>query len=453
MSSSNMRPTSGDGRKRPAPNGARRPVDGGAPRRPAGNGAPRRPMDGDAPRRPAGNGAPRRPMEGEAPRRTASNGAARKPEAAPKKVSSSVSRKKSLRAKKKARNRIIIFAVEIAVIAILGVVLFWVFKFKKTGHQNNEGEIEFNKGVEERYEVVAPEGDGKELIGDLYTQVALFGVDSREGQIKANTRSDTIIIASINNNNHEVKLCSVFRDTYLNLSNDSYNKCNSAYAKGGPSQAINMLNLNLDMNIKDFITVGFKGVVETVDALGGVTIDISDAEIHFLNDYQFCISEDLGYGGKYTPVSSSGVQTLNGLQATAYCRIRYTAGDDFKRAERQRTVVTQMTEKAKNASLSELTTIATSAFNNAYTSFDLNEIIDLAGQASKFEIVASDGFPFEGYRTTGTIGSKGSCVIPTDLKTNVSLLHKFFFGIDNYEPTKEVQNCSDKIKADTSPYL
>lgn len=433
----------------PRPQGAR-PASAAGPRRPRPEGEmPRRPRpEGDMPRRP-------RPEMDEGVRRQDAPRGPRSAETLRKRSGAKTGRKAAAR-KNKRKKMIAIFAVELLVIALLAVALTWVLKFKKTGHQNNEGEIEFNAGTNNYFDnekAVDSNGNatGKTL-SEQYTQIALFGVDSREGQLSSKTRTDTIMIASINNDTHDVKLCSVFRDTYLNLSNDSYNKCNSAYAKGGPSQAINMLNMNLDMNIKDYMTVGFRGVVETVDAIGGVSIDITDAEIHFLNDYQYCLTEDLGYKS-YTKVTSPGLQTLNGLQATAYCRIRYTAGDDFKRAERQRTVVTELTNKAKTADVGELTKIATSAFENVYTSFDLNDILDYAKNASKYSVTGSDGFPFEGHRTTGTIGSKGSCVIPTDLTTNVSLLHEFFFGVKDYDPTSTVKECSDKIKSDTSPYL
>ena len=364
-------------------------------------------------------------------------------------------KKKSSKKARRQRNRIIIFAIEVVILAVIGVVLWWVLKgtSKNKRVDLSAQDVKINDGVEDLYDQVAPGSKKGASIADTYTQIALFGVDSREGNLNSNTRTDTIIIASINNENNEIKLCSVYRDTYLNLSNDSYNKCNSAYANGGPEQAINMLNMNMDLNITKYVTVGFKGVVETVDALGGVPIDVSDAEIHYLNDYQYCIAQDLGYGENYTKVVNSGMQTLNGLQACAYCRIRYTKGDDFKRAERQRTVVTEMTEIARTANVSELSSIATSAFENVSTNFTLDDILGYVADASKFKVVASDGFPFTDYRTTGTIGAKGSCVIPTDLTTNVTLLHDFLYGVKDYDPTDTVKECSEKIQSDTSAYL
>lgn len=352
-------------------------------------------------------------------------------------------RKMSAREKeKKKRKKIILFIIEIFVLLIMVVVLYGVLKGEKVGKvELNDDEIIINEEVKEREETSKMKG---------YRNIALFGVDSTTGALTKNTRSDTIMIASINLDTGDCKLVSVYRDTYMNLSNDSYNKCNSAYAKGGPEMAINMLNMNLDMNITDFVTVGFAGLTDTIDALGGVMIDVDSAEINHLNSYQFTMAEDLKR--PYEEVTSTGYQKLNGLQATAYCRIRYTAGDDFKRAERQREVLMAVADKAKTASPATLNQIANDVFNEVYTSLDLSEIVELLGSISKYNIVDQAGFPDEQYRATGTIGSKGSCVIPVDLKENVEWLHNFLFD-ETYTASAEVQTYSDKIKSDTASYL
>jgi len=362
-------------------------------------------------------------------------------------------RRRSKRKAKKKRGKFILLGIEVLVLAALVFVLIKVIGITgKTDHVKFEDDVIINDGAKDAYAQVAPGSKSGETIQQMYKQVVLFGVDSREGQLNKGTRTDTIIIASINKETNEIKLCSVFRDTYLNLSNDEYNKCNSAYAKGGPEQAINMLNMNLDMNIENYITVGFKGVVKTVDSLGGVPIDVQSNEISHLNNYQYCMNDELNLGG-YTEVTSTGLQTLNGLQATAYCRIRYTGDGDFTRARRQRDVVTQMSEKAKQTDVTKLVGIAEDALNYVSTNFTSDEIIDVAKNASKYTVVGSDGFPFESNRTTGTIGSKGSCVIPKDLSTNVTMLHKFFFDVDDYDPSDKVKECSDKVASDTNPYL
>lgn len=356
-------------------------------------------------------------------------------------------------AKKKAarrRRRTMLFVAEIIVLAVMLGFLYTVLKTEKVDKIKIDEEsivMDMNENVETN-EVMKG-----------YRNIALFGVDSREGSLGKGTRSDTIIIASINQDNGDVKLLSVFRDTYLNLGNDSYNKCNAAYAKGGPEQAITMLNRNLDMNITDYITVGFDGLIEVIDALGGVEINVTEAEIPHLNNYQISMVGKTTDGknftaeaGKdYTPVTSAGLQNLNGLQATAYCRIRYI-GNDFQRAQRQRDVITAISEKAKKANISKLNDVVNGVMDNVSTSLDVSEILGVLKDIGNYSIVANDGFPFEKYRTTGTVGSKGSCVIPQDLKKNVEELHAFLFNENDYQVSSEVEEYSKKVASDTGKY-
>ncbi len=281
--------------------------------------------------------------------------------------------------------------------------------------------------------------------------IALFGVDARDGDLGKGTRSDTIMIASINLDTHEIKLVSVYRDTYLNLGNDSYNKCNGAYAKGGPEQAITMLNMNLDMDITDYVTVGFSGLIEAIDALGGIEIEVTEEEINHLNNYQLCMAEEMGVD--YIPVTEPGKQTLNGMQATAYCRIRYTKGDDFKRAERQRNVLGAMILKAQDASLASLKDAVKAVLPSINTSLGVNEIISVLGTVAEYNVVASEGFPFEGERAPANIGSKGACIVPTTLEENVLMLHELLYTDENYTPSKQVKELSEEIVLQTDEYV
>ena len=350
------------------------------------------------------------------------------------------------RAKKK-QKRIILFIVEILVLAVLVAVLYTVLKTDNIQKiKVDEGNIttELNENVV----------NNEALKG--YHNIALFGVDSREGDLGKGTRSDSIIIASINEDTGEIKLCSVYRDTYMNLSNDSYNKCNSAYAKGGPEQAIIMLNMNLDLNITDYVTIGFDGLTDVIDALGGVYVDISEAEIPHLNNYQISMvgtttdgqTFTATEGRDYIAVKSAGHQKLNGLQATAYCRIRHV-GDDFERAERQREVLAAVMDQAKQASVGELNKILDKVLPHVATSLDVDEMIGMLSDVTKYNIAGSDGFPFESNRATGKVGGKGSCVIPNNLAQNVEMLHAFLFNETDYTVSKQVQSYSDKIASDT----
>ena len=353
-------------------------------------------------------------------------------------------RKEQGKAAGKKKKKVILLALEVLVLVAAICILVIVMNFEKKNQRVNIDEEDLDIHIE-----VA---ENESMQG--YRNIALFGVDSTTGSLgkdkESKTRSDTIIIASINEETKEVKLVSVYRDTFLNLGNDTYTKCNAAYQKGGPEQAMQMLNTNLDMDIKDFVTVGFKGLKDVVDALGGVEIEITKGEISHLNNYQYSMAEDMKI--EYTPVKEPGLQTLNGLQTVAYCRIRQI-GNDFQRTERQRTVIMQIAEKSKTMNPSQLNEIATAAFEEVYTSLELQEILDLLVMVNEYEIVDSAGFPEMDMLTTGTIGSHGSCVVPLDLAESVVWLHEFLFDEKDYQVTERVQRNSDEVDEKTGPYL
>ncbi len=355
--------------------------------------------------------------------------------------------------KKTPVGKIILFVCEILVLIAMIGVLWFVLRAtdEDTGVdritiKEEEIRVEMNKQVQEN-EVMKG-----------YRNIALFGVDSRGGQLKTGTRSDSIMIASINLDTKDVKLVSVYRDTYLNTmgANQKYDKCNSAYSYGGAERAIKMLNSNLDMDITDFITIGFEGLRDVVDALGGVYIEVDDSEIAHLNNYQRMMVEEVAGIDSYVPVVQTGYQLLDGLQATAYCRIRYTAGSDFKRTERQREVFKACLDTAKTASPATLVKICNNVFSEVYTSLDLTEIIDLLGGITQYDIVADDGFPQMNdikLNPGSGFGPAGDCIMPFGLENSVSWLHKFLFDENNYEASEEVKEYNQKIVDFATPYL
>lgn len=286
-----------------------------------------------------------------------------------------------------------------------------------------------------------------------YMNIALFGVDAKtDKQLFKGSRSDSMMIASVNMDTGDIKLVSVYRDTYLNLSNDSYNKCNGAYSYGGAEQAVKMLNMNLDLDIKNFITVGYKGLRDVIDGLGGIYLDIDETELKHINNYQITIVDDV-LKCKYTPVTETGYQKVDGLQAAAYCRIRYGGGDDFKRASRQREVIKAIEEQAKKADFATLQKVFNSAVDNIYTSLENKDILDLLANIANYRIVDEGGFPQENMRTTGKLGAKGDCVIPKSLESNVVWLHQFLFEDKDYTAPASVKEYSQRIVDDTTPYL
>jgi LCP family protein required for cell wall assembly len=359
---------------------------------------------------------------------------------------------------KRKRRKIILFIVEIFLLLIVLMVAAGIWLNNKANQiqyvEFTEDDIDVNDEVQEAID------NGTSALKGFRT-VALFGVDSTKGELEKNTRTDTIMIASINLDTNEVRLCSIMRDTWLNMGTDTYNKANAAYAKGGPKQAISMLNMNLDLNITDFVTVGFDALIDAIDAVGGIEIDVKESEIVHLNNYQISIigheTGTLNAAGEpnyyaepyveYIPVEEAGLQTLDGLQATGYCRIRYV-GNDYERTSRQRTVLTKLAKKCLTLNPTVLNGIADAVFPEVYTSLTKSEIVSLIAGIASYSVGDNANFPFDGYVQNGRING-ASVVVPVDLSKNVSLLHEFLFDEEDYEPTETVKKCSQKIVSDS----
>ena len=345
------------------------------------------------------------------------------------------------RARKKKKHRIIIFTIEILLLLVVLAGLFVWSKYQKLDRQPDMIGTQdiINEDMNQSVQEV--------LKG--YTNIALFGLDNRSNGSFEAGNSDVIMIASINNDTKEVRLVSVFRDTFLNVGSDSTNnfrKANYAYNKGGAEEAVRMLNRNLDLDIQDYVVVDFQAVTEAIDLLGGVEVEIDTAEAKWMDFY---INETaLVTGHEAHSITQPGTYTLDGVQATSYCRIRYTAGDDFKRAQRQREVIAKMVEKAKNADLFTINKIIDSVLDDISTNFTAGEMISLASQLMNYELADTTGFPF--HLTTANLGgSKGSVVIPCDLVTNVTDLHKYLFNDFNYTPSNTVTSFSQAVIQET----
>ena len=280
-----------------------------------------------------------------------------------------------------------------------------------------------------------------EISAEGYTNVALFGIDSREGDLDKGSRTDCLIVASLDNKTKEVRLASVYRDTLLDIGDGELQKCNAAYSFGGPTQAINMLNKNLDLNIQDYVTFDFAAVAKAIDALGGVEIDVKEEEVQYLNKF---LGETARVAGTEAhEVTKSGKQLLDGTQATTYARIRSTAGGDFTRTERQRLVIEKMAEKLQQSKLTTINNIIDEILPTIKTSFSATDILAYAKDFAKYKIADSTGFPFD--KTTDTISGLGSIVIPVTLESNVQKLHEFFYSNETYTTSADVLSISAAV--------
>lgn len=345
----------------------------------------------------------------------------------------SAKQKRKMNKKQQQKRKLMVLGIELfSLVILLGVLYVW----------SVVGKIDFNPFGWTEAGINADLADDALLKMEGYTNIALFGLDNRSSGDYDTGHSDTIIIASIDNETREVRLVSIYRDTYLRIDSDeSYSKANSAYYKGGPEQAVQMLNANLDLNITEYVCVDWGALVQAIDALGGVDIEVTAQEAELINAY---IAEiDAMMGTVSETVSGEGVKTLTGAQATSYARIRKTAGDDFKRSSRQRIVLEAMLNKAKTANISTLLEICKVVFDDISTSLELSEILGLAMHVKEYEIVSTTGFPFD--MTTKQISNVGDSVIPISLENNVERLHLYLFGTEDYGTSNTVRHISDTI--------
>ena len=338
-------------------------------------------------------------------------------------------REEEKRKKKKGKAKKIILGIFIVLLVIVigaGGTAFWYVNDKIS----KMNQVDIN---EEEISV----SDNQNLTG--YRNIAIFGVDSREDDYGKGNRSDCIIIASINNKTHDVKLISVYRDTYVNIEGHGLDKITHAYSYGEAPLALKTLNENLDLNIKEFITVNFDSVSDAVDALGGVTLDITSDEVKYINDYIDATAKITNKESKH--ISTAGKHLVDGVQAVAYSRIRYTAGGDYKRTERMRNVIEAMLSKLKTKSLGEINSLADEILPKIYTNIDTGDVISMVPSLTSFNVTKSIGWPYE----TKGITLDRWYGVPVTLESNVKKLHQEEFDDSNYEVTDKIKQTSQKI--------
>ena len=315
---------------------------------------------------------------------------------------------RAARRKRKRRKRVFLF-VELAVLAFLLVFAYRFFK-KDTGYWN----------------------------------IAVFGVDSRDGKLGKGALADVDIICSINRETGEMKLVSVFRDSYLRIDKEgTYHKLNEAYFKGGPDQAIETLNSNLDLDIDDYVTFNWKAVADTINILGGIDLEITDSEFQYINSFITETVESTGVASFH--LEHAGMNHLDGVQAVAYARLRLM-DTDFNRTARQRKVISLTMEKAKKADFAVLNNILVNVFPQVSTSVGFDDLIPLAKNIKKYHIGETSGFPFAHQEKKI---NKRDCVIPVTLESNVIQLHEFLYGETGYQPSSTVKKISAKIIEDS----
>lgn len=316
----------------------------------------------------------------------------------------------------------------VIILAILVGAMFWYVN-NKLGKMQKIDLNEEDLGISQ---------EAKENLSG-YRNIAIFGVDSRSDDYGIGNRSDCIIIASINNSTGDIKLISVYRDTYVKIDGHGLDKITHAYSYGEAPLAISTLNKNLDLNIKEFVTVNFDSVAKAVDQLGGVTLNITAEETKYINGYIDETSKVTGKASNH--ITQAGTYNVDGVQAVAYSRIRYTSGGDYKRTERMRTVIEAMFNKLKTKSVAQINTFADKILPSVYTNITTGDIISMVPSMAKYKVGESIGWP---YQTKGITMDRWYGV-PVTLESNVTQLHKEAFEEDNYTPSETVKSVSNSI--------
>lgn len=279
-----------------------------------------------------------------------------------------------------------------------------------------------------------------------YRNIALLGIDARDMTDDSQTRSDAMIIASVDKSTNDVRLVSLYRDTYVNIG-DNYglDKMTHAYFYGGATQTLQTINRNLDLNCEEVVVVNWKAVADTVDALGGLDIEIQESEINEMNKYIKDTQKNIG--GPKTKIKKAGMQTLNGNQAVTYARIRKDSiQGDHRRNERMKIVLAAAFDKAKTLSLSRLNTIANEILPSIKTNMSTNQMMEVLLELTTYQITDSKSWPYDMTDWTHNEIWYGP---PVTLKSNVTKLHEEFFKQKDYQPTDTVVNISDTISSMT----
>ena len=340
--------------------------------------------------------------------------------------------------KKKGKKKVLLLVFELLLLLIL-LAVAWLYNttFNRIEYeQMDDTEAGINSDID---------SEKLEMLKEGYTTIALFGLDNRSSNNYKSGNSDTIMIANIDNKTKQVKLVSVYRDTYLNIGDGKLSKANAAYARGGATQAVQMLNSNLDLAITDYVCVDWAALVQAIDALGGIDIEITQAEMNSINKYLHDVDKVTGL--TTSMVTQYGNVHLDGSQATTYARIRKLAGDDYKRASRQRIVIQAMLTKAKTSDISTLTKICKVVFDDIKTTLTMSEILYLMKDIASYDIVSTTGFPFD--LTNARLKGTGDTVVPASLASNVAELHSYMFEDQAYTVSNTVQSISDTIAANT----
>lgn len=319
------------------------------------------------------------------------------------------------------------------IVIVLIIALIVISKVCIDNQINKVNCVELNKD-----EIKVTDGIEQKLQG--YRTIAIMGVDGTSDEMQPERGTDFIVLATINEQNRKVALTTIYRDTYLEITGQDLNKISNAYAEGKETLALSTLNENLDLNIKEFVTLNVGAMENIVDAIGGIEVNITDEELQSINGYINEVSRQTGETATY--VEKSGSQKLNGMQALAYGRIKFVGSGNYKKAERMVTVLMTVIKQAKKSNVFQINGLADVLLPKLYTNVNRDEIFDLMKKISDYEILNNVGWP---YKVKGATVDGVWYLAPTTLESAVKELHEKVYGQTNYEPSNKVKEISGKV--------
>ena len=271
----------------------------------------------------------------------------------------------------------------IALLIVIGIGIFFSIFNKMDNVDLNKG----NLGVTPKEELEVYDNYKK------IKNIALFGIDSADGV----GRSDSMMIATVDPIHDKLKITSLMRDSYVNIEGHGYDKLNHAYAFGGPELSIKTINQTFGLNVEEFVTVDFASIPKIIDILGGLELNITSEELEYINSY---IDDINIQDSTYSPhITYAGPQVVDGVQALAYSRIRYTSGGDYERTRRHRTVLEGLFNKALSLSPTQYPTIINQILPYVQTNLGTTDIISLASKVATMGsgTLEQDRFPRDGF--------------------------------------------------------
>lgn len=207
--------------------------------------------------------------------------------------------------------------------------------------------------------------------------IALFGVDSTDGG--SSGRSDAIMVATLDPVHDKLKVTSIMRDSYVTIEGYGYDKINHSYAYGGATLAIKTINKNFGLNIEDYLAVDFSSLPIIIDSLGGIQINVTEEEINAQININSYINDLNSSNGTNSPnIYTAGPQFVDGTQALAYSRIRYTTGGDAERTQRQRTVLSALFEKITTIAPTQYLGLINNVLPYVQTNLAANDVLSLS---------------------------------------------------------------------------